>query len=524
MGACIDECWLMPPSKNEASSVTVQDQGQQMNYSSGIDWWPYNPGSSPYWYPIECGHLFRTPRLKQCINLILSRSRFQVYATMPGYTCSLTLHSKLLLVNRPRDAQKADKSQNQALNSSQEAHSNRDIQWETIRHFLSSSLLTDSNTRFALDLYQAICSSHEENMIFSPLGARLILGMVQMGAKGKAHNQIRKALRLQEDSIGEEFSALKSFLSAILPKRQEFTFNLANALYLQEGFLVKEQYLHSNKAFLQSSIKLVDFQDAKSCAEAISTWVENKTDGKIKNMFSMEDFGPLTRLVLVNALYFKGDWKQKFREEETQPMDFTIKDGSLVKVPMMKMQLRTKLGSFNHSQMNYQVVELPYEGNEFSLILLLPAEDVAIEEVEKIISVDEIQGWLSAMQEEHVEISLPRFQIEQKLDFKEIFKTLNITEIFSGGCDLSGITDSADLYVSQITQKIAFMIKEDGSEAAASTGGQVPAIMSLTANHFVANRPFLFILKNNPTESILFMGRVTNPEAQKMRGRDMDSL
>ncbi|XP_043853473.1 serpin I2 [Dromiciops gliroides] len=388
----------------------------------------------------------------------------------------------------------------------------------------SSNLLADSNARFALDLYQTIRSSYKENVVFSPLGARLLLGMVQMGAKGKAHHQIRKALRLQEDSIGEEFSALKSFLSAIHPRRQEFTFNLANALYLQEGFPVKEQYLHSNEAFFQSAVKLVDFQDAESCAEAISTWVENKTDGKIKNMFSSEDFGPLTRLVLVNAIYFKGHWKQKFREEETQPMDFTIKEGSITKVPMMKMQLRTKLGHFTHSQVNYQVVELPYEGNEFSLILLLPAEDIAIEEVEKIISVDQIQGWLSEMQEEHVEISLPRFQIEQKLDFEEVFKALNITEIFSGGCDLSGIADSSDLYISQVTQKIAFVINEDGSEAAVATGGQVPVIMSLASNQFVANRPFLFILKNNPTESILFMGRMTNPEAEKMRGRDTDSL
>ncbi|XP_074163775.1 serpin I2 [Sminthopsis crassicaudata] len=388
----------------------------------------------------------------------------------------------------------------------------------------SSSLLADSSAKFALNLYQNIHSSHEENIIFSPLGAKLVLGMVQMGAKGKAYHQIREVLRLQEDSIGEEFSALKSFLSAIPPKRQEFTFNLANALYLQEGFLVKEEYLHSNEAFFQSAVKLVNFQDAKSCAEEISTWVENKTDGKIKNMFSTEDFGPLTRLVLVNAIYFKGTWKQKFRKEETQPMDFTIKDGSVVKVPMMKMRLRTKLGYFTHSQMKYQVVELPYEGDEFSLILLLPAEGVDIEKVEKRISVDQMQSWLREMQEEHVEISLPRVQLEQKLDFKEVFRALNITEIFSGGCDLSGIADSSDLYVSQITQKIAFVINEDGSEAAASTGGQVPAIMSLASNQFVADRPFLFILKNKATESILFMGRVTNPEAQKMRGRDIDSL
>ncbi|MBZ3878586.1 Serpin I2 [Sciurus carolinensis] len=240
----------------------------------------------------------------------------------------------------------------------------------------------------------------------------------------------------------EEFSVLKSFFSAISEKKQEFTFNLANALYLQEGFTVKEQYLHGNKEFFQSTVKLVDFQNAKACAETISTWVESKTDGKIKNMFSGEEFGPLTRLVLVNAIYFKGDWKQQFRKENTQLMNFTKKDGSVVKIPMMKALLKTKYGYFSESSMKYQVLELPYKDNHFSLIIILPVEEVNIAEVEKLITAHQILKWFSGMQEEEVEISLPRFKVEQTLDFKEALYALNITEIFSGGCDLSGITGS----------------------------------------------------------------------------------
>ncbi|XP_004756563.2 serpin I2 isoform X2 [Mustela putorius furo] len=350
------------------------------------------------------------------------------------------------------------------------------------------------NIEFAVDLYQAISLSHENNIIFSPLGTTLGLGMVQLGAKGKARQQIRQTLKLQETSAGEEFSVLKSFFSAISEKKQEFTFNLANALYLQEGFTVKEQYLHSNKEFFQSAIKLVDFQDAKTSAETISTWVESKTDGKIKDMFSEEDFGPLTRLVLVNAIYFKGDWKQKFTKESTQLMNFTKKDGAAVKIPMMKTLVRTKY------------------------------EDVHIEEMEKRITAHQLLKWFSEVQEEEVEVSLPRFKVEQKLDFKEALHSLNITEIFSGGCDLSGITDSAEVFVSQVMQYVFFEINEDGSEAATSTGMNIPVIMSLAHNQFIANHPFLFIVKNNPTESILFMGRVTNPDTQKMKGRDLDSL
>ncbi|XP_077608365.1 serpin I2 [Crocuta crocuta] len=272
----------------------------------------------------------------------------------------------------------------------------------------ASRPLAQRSIEFSVDLYQAICLSHKDNIIFSPLGTTLVLGMVQLGAKGHARQQIRQALKLQENSTGEEFSVLKSFFSAISERKQEFTFNLANALYLQEGFTVKEQYLHSNKEFFQSAIKLVDFQDAKASAETISTWVESKTDGKIKDMFSGEEFGPLTRLVLVNAIYFKGDWKQKFTKENTRLMNFTKKDGAAVKIPMMKALLRTKYGYFSESSMNYQVLELPYKGDKFSLIIILPAEDVNIEEMEKRISSHRILKWVSEMQEEEVEISLPR--------------------------------------------------------------------------------------------------------------------
>ncbi|KAM7132095.1 serpin I2-like isoform 2-T2 [Molossus nigricans] len=394
----------------------------------------------------------------------------------------------------------------------------------TVSGSQASMPLAQRNTEFAVDLYQAICSSQKNNIVFSPLGTTLVLGMVQLGAKGKAHQQIRQTLKFHEPSTGEEFSVLKSFFSASSEKKQEFTFNLASALYLQEGFSVKEQYLHGNKKFFQSAIKLVDFQDAKTCAETMNAWVESKTDGKIKDMFSGEEFGPLTRLILVNAIYFKGDWKQKFKKEDTQLMNFTKKDGAAIQIPMMKALLRTKYGYFSESPMKHQVLELPYKGDEFSLIIILPEEEVSIEEMEKLITAHQILKWFSEMKEEEVEISLPRFKVEQKVDFKEALYSLNITEIFSGGCDLSGITDSSEVYVSQVVQQVFFEINEDGSEAAVSTGVHIPVIMSLARNQFIANHPFLFIVKNNPTGSFLFMGRVTNPDTQNVKGRDLDSL
>ncbi|XP_038600569.1 serpin I2 [Tachyglossus aculeatus] len=385
--------------------------------------------------------------------------------------------------------------------------------------------LASRTTGFAVDLYHALRSSHkEENIFYSPLGASMILGMVELGAKGKLKSQIRQMLKLQGNATEEDFFMLKSFFSVISEQNKEFTFHLANALYLQEGFSVKEQYLHSNKEIFQGAVKLVNFQDSKACTKAINTWIESKTDGKMKNMFSTEEFGPLTRLLLVNAIYFKGDWKQKFKIEATQLMGFTKRDGSTVKIPMMNLLLRTKFGHFSESNVSYQVLELPYKGDEFGLILILPEEGTDIEEVEKLITPELVKEWLTKIQEEEVEIRLPRFKIEQKLDFKEVFHSLKVTEMFSGGCDLSGITESGDLHVSKVAQKIFFEVNEDGSEVAASSGMQVPVIMSLARNQFVANHPFMFIMKNNPTESILFMGRMADPEVQKIKGRDTDSL
>ncbi|XP_053168017.1 serpin I2 isoform X3 [Hemicordylus capensis] len=222
--------------------------------------------------------------------------------------------------------------------------------------------------------------------------------------------------------------------------------------------------------------------------------------GKIRHLVTSDDLGPLTRILVVNALYFKGNWKQTFKAEGTRMMAFTKSDGSITKIPMMHLQLSTKLGHFTDHTVSYQVLELPYKGEEFSLLLILPAEDVAIEAVEKLITAELIKNWLAGMEEyEEVELSLPRFKIELTVDLKEILQPLNVTEIFNNGCDLSGITDAADVHISKAIQKVCIEVNEDGSEAAASTGMHVAAIMSISRNQFVANRPFLFILKHNST-------------------------
>ncbi|XP_040284115.1 serpin I2 [Bufo bufo] len=382
----------------------------------------------------------------------------------------------------------------------------------------------DTITEFAVDLHRAIRSADtEENIIFSPLGATLILGMIKLGAKGTASHQIKEVLKLQGNQESEEFSGLQKLLAVISEENKEFTFNLANALYLQEGFHVKEQYLHSNRDFFKSEIKLVNFQDLKASAEIISAWVETQTNGKIRNMFSSGDIEPLTKLILVNAIYFKGEWEHKFSPEATYPKDFTVKRGTTTKIPMMNLHLAAKLGYFSVNNLKYKVLELPYKGGKLSLLLALTAENVDIEDLEKRLTAPIVKDWNSNMKEELVEISLPRFKIEHKVDLKKSLLHLNITDVFNPSCNLSGITDTSNLYISKVVQKVSIEVNEAGSEAAASTGMNVAA-MSLTNHRFVADRPFLFFIRHNPSGSILFMGKVTNPDESDARGRDVESL
>nr|XP_034989207.1 serpin I2 isoform X2 [Zootoca vivipara] len=323
----------------------------------------------------------------------------------------------------------------------------------------TSQPVGESTARLAGDLTRVLSVSQEnENILCSPLGVLLALGTIHLGAKGKARDEIRQLLNLQGND-GEAFAPLQTLFS-VPSEGKAFTFNLANALYLQEGFMVKEQYLHSNKEFFQTAVKLVNFQDAKASTEAISTWVENKTDGHLSD-----------------------------------------------------------------HNVSYQVLELPYKGEEFSFVLILPAEDVPVEKVEKLITAQLMRSWFAEMEEdEDVDISLPRFKIEQMVDLKEIIQLLNVTEIFNNGCDLSGITDSADVHVSKAIQKVCFEVHEDGSEAASSAGMHLTAIMSLSHKQVVANRPFLFILRHNSTGSIVFMGKLANPDMQPQKRRDRDSL
>ncbi|XP_033883525.2 serpin I2-like [Acipenser ruthenus] len=386
---------------------------------------------------------------------------------------------------------------------------------------------SDISMGFALDLYRVIGESQkDENIVFSPLSVTLALGMVGLGAKETTLHQIRKAIKDNENQEGPEFKILRSISKAMTTTTasEDYSLKLANALYVQEGSMLRDQYLHSSRDYFNATIKMVNFHDRAVTAKRLNSWVENQTNGKIRHLFSSQEFNPHTRMVLVNAIYFKGAWKQKFSPENTLLMDFTKQDGSVTQIPMMHLKLTTNIGYFTNNMTELRVLELLYSGDEASLIVILPAKCNDIEYIEKLITAEQIHTWLSEMTEEEVEINLPRFKIEQKINLKKSLRHLNVTEIFESGSNLSRMSDSMELHISKAAHQAFIEVNEEGSEAAASTGMQAAAIMSLQHHKFVADHPFLFIIKHNTTGSILFMGRVMNPEIMNSNGRDTEAL
>ncbi|XP_043926671.1 serpin I2 [Protopterus annectens] len=389
----------------------------------------------------------------------------------------------------------------------------------------TTSVSADDNSHFAVDLYQAISTLHPgQNIICSPFSITLALGMLLLGAKGTTLHQLTQAMKLDKRSEGEEFSILKHLSSVMLSHSQEPPVSLVNALYVQDGFTIKERYLQRNKYYFSSDIRAVNFQDSASAARIINTWVESTTKGKIRNLFSSDEFNPLSRLVLVSAIYFKGKWKHKFTMETTELMTFTKTDGSATEIPMMSHHLKAHIGHFSNEDVSYQVLELPYEGHEISMFFVLPDQVMDIHKVEKVLTASQIKEWLSSLTEHDVRLRIPRFKIEEKLDLKETLKAFRITELFLSSSDLPEMTDSADVYVTSASHKAFIEVNEEGSEAAATTGIHIAAIMSMQQHQFVADHPFVFLIRHNKTGALLFMGRVMNPEIMNTEGRDTEAL
>nr|XP_012147539.1 PREDICTED: antichymotrypsin-2-like isoform X12 [Megachile rotundata] len=381
------------------------------------------------------------------------------------------------------------------------------------------SAVSQGSNQFSSALFQTVAEQNSDNLIMSPLSAAIVLAMAAYGSRGETENQFRKVLHLPSpDSLGTSgYQALIDNLNSV----KENKLDIANKVFAAEKFSVNPEYKKLTESYFRSITQLVNFAKSVEAASTINQWVEQNTNNRIKDIISPGDLDESTAMVLVNAVYFKGQWKKKFDPENTKNRPFHINADTVKDVPTMFVQSSFRYGELPNLQAKFIV--LPYKGDELSMVIILPNEINGLAEVEKKLQNTNIKDILNEGYVRDVHLYLPKFKVESKMELKEPLCKLGLTDMFTPRANFSGIAD-APLMVSKVVQKAFIEVNEEGSEAAAAT---VVAIVARVASlSFRLPRPLIvridrpwsyFLCKTikdqyGGVESVitLFRGHITN--------------
>ena len=374
------------------------------------------------------------------------------------------------------------------------------------------SNVVDANNKFAIDLYSRY-KTDEGNIFFSPYSISTALAMTYEGARGKTAEEMQKVFYFPEDNNTMR-NGYANLYAEINKPGKKYKLSAANVLWAENDFQFLDEYFNVVDQYYNGKVTNLDFKrDPEGSRVTINNWVEDKTNDKIKDLIPSGMIDSMTRLVLTNAVYFKGEWVKQFNKDDTLERDFTTDSNDVVKAFMMQ---RTDDESiYNYGENNIlQILEMPYSGDDLSMLIILP-KDNNLEDVEKSFTTNKLSDWKDELKEQRVNVFLPRFKFETKYSMAEDLAEMGMPTAF-GNADFSGMTGKMDLAISQVIHQAFVEVNEEGTEVAAATavimkeesaGPNGPIIPVFNANH-----PFIFIIQQKETGNILFMGRVSNPQ------------
>ena len=367
-----------------------------------------------------------------------------------------------------------------------------------------------SNNEFAFDLYgQLRCSPG--NIFFSPTSISTALAMTYAGAEGQTEKEMTEALNLDlpEQEVHPAFASLMAALNA--PEDKSYELRVANRLWGQTGYGFLPSFLETTRDNYGAELAQVDFvSQTEQVRREINAWVEQQTNDKIKDLIPSGSLDRLTRLVLTNAVYFKGKWVHEFDKKATQDAPFTLSTGEKIDVSLMFQKEGFRYGETGE----LQLLEMPYKGGDLSMLVLLPKKVDGLAAIEGMLSAESLDEWSSGMRKQKVRTYIPRFKLTEKFQLNTMLSALGMPSAFAPQkANFSGMNGKRDLYITAALHKAFVDVNEEGTEAAAATG-IVIGVTSVRPEPkvFRADHPFVFFIRHNPTGSILFMGRVTNPE------------
>ncbi|KAI8513274.1 serine-type endopeptidase inhibitor [Branchiostoma belcheri] len=357
--------------------------------------------------------------------------------------------------------------------------------------------LSGANTEFALSLYRQLCGDGG-NVFFSPYSISVALAMTSLGACGSTEAAMKGTLCFKDmsnDVLHSTFSTLHQQLYA----SDKCTLQTANRLYGEQTYSFLQDFLDATRKNYGAELASVDFKGAAEQVRGnINKWVEEQTKDKIKDLIPAGAVDSMTRLVLVNAIYFKGTWHKQFTTEVTWDEDFNINNNEKVKVPMMKMD-----DKFNYASLR---------GKELSMLIFLPDEVEGIRDLESALTATILQTVSSQMKKRMIRVRLPRFKLEQDFSLGNTLKKMGMGEAFGDGADFSGMSAAADLFISEVVHKAFVEVNEEGTEAAAGSGVRMmKRSLPRPPTPFFADHPFIFLIRDNRSSSVLFLGKMQKP-------------
>lgn len=395
---------------------------------------------------------------------------------------------------------------------------------------LAKELLVHGNSAFAFDLYQEL-RKEEGNLFYSPYSISTALAMTYAGARGETAEQMAGALNfdfgLPDERMHSAFSSLDEEIAergkgremmVVQPEGdpvkeniEGFRLNIVNALWGQEGYDFLSDYLNLVEKYYGGGLRTLDFiNEPEPSRITINDWVSEQTEDRINDLIQPGGITPLTRLVLTNAIYFNAAWEHKFTEEATTDLPFYLLDGDSVTVPMMR---QTETFGYTEGD-NYQAVEMPYDGKDLSMVVLLPAEG-KFTEFEDSLDYKQADRIIDSLNDRRVKLTMPKFEFESDFSLKQALSALGMADAFSGGADFSGMTGNNDLFIGDVVHKAFVLVEEGGTEAAAATAvimvASAPGPQPEEPVTVTIDRPFVFLIRDIETGAILFIGRVINP-------------
>ncbi len=366
--------------------------------------------------------------------------------------------------------------------------------------------IVSANNRFAFDLYSAL-PKDKPNLFFSPYSISSAFSIAYEGAANQTATEIENVLGFPVDAT-ERRSSFARMYNLLNKTDKEYQLYTANAFWAQENYPFLSEYVGVVEQYYDGNVVNVDFvNETESSRLRINQWVENHTNNRIKDLLPVGSVDSLTRLVITNTIFFKGDWNLQFDPRDTQEADFKVSKNQTKKVQLMSLVDEPQ--GYGETE-EVQVLQLPYKGNEISMLVILPKEE-SLETIEKNLSIERLSEWKNALQKKKADVYLPKFKLETSYDLVPTLREMGMNVPFTENADFSGMSAQEQLLITGVLHKAFVEVNEEGTEAAAATGIIVGTTSYEPPTVFRADHPFIFIIQENSTGEILFLGRFSEP-------------